>query len=152
MSSRNIKIDLQVEMPLELGSCLFLLCIRKVKSQYPQKRAGAAWSKSSASGEHLSSSHLAAMSQEGQSLCLSPQCAHKSSPPKRGAAYVVGKRTECCKPWLPLCKQQEKEQTLSSLTNLAVTPPPNKPFGKFFDMDYLKANVSLLQSLLEVKA
>lgn len=35
-----------------------------------------------------------------------------------------------------------------SLVNLAVVPFPNKPFG---NLDYLKTDISLLQSLLEVK-
>lgn len=37
------------------------------------------------------------------------------------------------------------------LVNLAVVPFPDKPFGKLFNLDYLKTDISLLQSLLEVK-
>lgn len=37
------------------------------------------------------------------------------------------------------------------LVNLAVVPFPNKPFGKLFNVDCLKTDISLLQSLLEVR-
>lgn len=40
---------------------------------------------------------------------------------------------------------------LGSLVNLAVVPFPYKAFGKLFNLDYLKTDISLLQSLLEVK-
>lgn len=42
-------------------------------------------------------------------------------------------------------------QTLYSLVNLAIAPPPNKPFGKFFNMDFLNTGISLLQSLSEIR-
>lgn len=38
-----------------------------------------------------------------------------------------------------------------SLVNLAVVPFPTKPFGKLLNLGCLKTDVSLLQSLLEVK-
>lgn len=46
---------------------------------------------------------------------------------------------------------QTPVEGLGSLVNLAVVPFPNKPFGKLFNLDYFKTDISLLLSLLEVK-
>lgn len=47
--------------------------------------------------------------------------------------------------------QQTAVEEPGFLVNLAVVPFPYKPFGKLFNLDYLKTDISLLQSLLEVK-
>lgn len=46
---------------------------------------------------------------------------------------------------------QTAVEGLGSVVNLAVVPFPCKPFGKLFNLDYLKTGISLLRSLLEVK-
>lgn len=48
-----------------------------------------------------------------------------------------------------LCANSRRRTRLS-LGNLAIVPP-SKPSGKIFNIDYLKTDISLLQSLLEVK-
>lgn len=72
--NRIVKIDLPVEMPLEMGLCLFLHCIRKQKS--PRALALGPLLQESALTPHVC--HLCPES------CFSPWCAQKSFPPKRG--------------------------------------------------------------------
>lgn len=92
------KIDLCMEMLLELGLCLFLLWIRR--TTVSQKRPRAVCSIPCLS----SSPHLAVMSQEGQSLCLSHQCALRSSH-QRGELHVWWGRGQSALSAFPPCHQ-----------------------------------------------